>query len=70
MSDSGIIRNRAKIEATLVNAIAFMNVKEEFDSFRGYMDNLDKSKNYKLVKKELAKRFSRIFRGIYQANCL
>ena len=60
LSDSGIIRNRAKIEATLVNAITFMNIKEEFGSFRDYMDNLDKSQNYKLVKKDFAKRFSRM----------
>ena len=60
LSDSGILRNRAKIEATLVNAIVFMKIKEEFGSFRDFMDTLDKSENYRFVKKELAKRFSRM----------
>ena len=60
LSDSGILRNRAKIEATIVNAIVFLKIKEEFGSFRDFMDSLDKSENYKFVKKELAKRFSRM----------
>ena len=58
--DSGILRNRAKIEATLINALVFMKIKEEYGSFRNFMDSLDKSENYKFVKKELAKRFSRM----------
>lgn len=60
LSDSGILRNRAKIEASLVNAMEFLKVKEEFGSFSNYMDTLDKSENYKYVKKELSKRFSRM----------
>ena len=60
LSDSGILRNRAKIEATIVNAMVFMKIKEEFGSFQDYIDTLDKSENYKFVKKELAKRFSRM----------
>ncbi len=60
LSDSSILRNRAKIEATLVNAIVFVKIKEEIDTFRNYMDTLDKSENYRFVKKELAKRFSRM----------
>ncbi len=60
LSDSSILRNRSKIEATLVNAIEFVRVKEEFGTFRNYMDNLDKSENYRYVKKELSKRFSRM----------
>ncbi len=58
--DKSIIRNRSKIEAVIVNAMAFMKIKEEFESFRNYIDNLDKSENYKFVKKELGKRFSRM----------
>ena len=60
LDDKGILRNRVKIEATLVNAMEFIKIKEEFGSFRNYMDNLDKSDNYRLVKKELGKRFSRM----------
>jgi len=37
-----------------------VKVKEEFGSFGNYMDNLDKSENYRYVKKELSKRFSRM----------
>jgi DNA-3-methyladenine glycosylase I len=60
LSDKSIIRNRSKIEAVIVNAIEFMKIKEEYENFRNYMDNLDKSENYKYVKKELSKRFSRM----------
>ena len=40
--------------------MAFAKIKEEYGSFRNFMDNLDKSENYKHVKKALAKRFSRM----------
>ncbi|MEE9411226.1 MAG: DNA-3-methyladenine glycosylase I [Candidatus Heimdallarchaeota archaeon] len=60
VSDSGIIRNRAKIESTIVNAIAFLKIREEYESFRNFIDNMDRSENYKFVKKELAKRFQRM----------
>ncbi|MHA2358035.1 MAG: DNA-3-methyladenine glycosylase I [Candidatus Heimdallarchaeaceae archaeon] len=60
LSNADIIRNRAKIEATIVNAIAFQKIQEEFESFRNFMDNQDKSENYKFVKKELSKRFARM----------
>jgi hypothetical protein len=35
--DPGIIRNRAKVEATVRNARAFIAVQEEFGSFDTYM---------------------------------
>ncbi|MBY9000088.1 MAG: DNA-3-methyladenine glycosylase I, partial [Candidatus Heimdallarchaeota archaeon] len=60
LSNSRIIRNRAKIESVLVNAIAFSNVQEEYGSFRNFMDNLDKSDNYRYARKELSKKFSRM----------
>jgi len=60
LSDASIVRNRAKIEATIVNAIAFQKIQEEYESFRNFIDNQDKSENYKYVKKELAKRFARM----------
>ncbi len=37
MQDSGIIRNRLKIKATVSNARAFIKVQEEFDSFSNYI---------------------------------
>ncbi len=37
MKDAGIIRNRAKIEATIHNAKRFLEVKKEFGTFAKYM---------------------------------
>ncbi|WP_323054059.1 glutamine-hydrolyzing GMP synthase [Helicobacter sp. MIT 21-1697] len=37
MQDSGIIRNRAKIESAIINAKAFMAVQREFGSFDKYI---------------------------------
>jgi len=37
LHDSGIIRNRLKIEATITNAKQFLETREEFGSFDGYM---------------------------------
>jgi len=37
MQDAGIIRNRAKIEAAIVNARRFIEVREEFGTFAKYM---------------------------------
>lgn len=39
MSDSGIIRNRQKIEASINNAKRFLEVAEEFGSFNHYIWN-------------------------------
>jgi len=39
MSDSGIIRNRMKIEASINNAKRFLEVVEEFGSFDAYIWN-------------------------------
>lgn len=60
MSDAGIVRNRAKITATVNNAKQLEKIREEYGSFQSYLDSLDKSKNYASVIKELGKRFSRI----------
>ncbi len=35
--DAGIIRNRLKVNATVTNAIAFMEVQKEFGSFSDYI---------------------------------
>jgi DNA-3-methyladenine glycosylase I len=37
LTDTGIIRNRAKVEATVRNARAFLAVQEEFGSFDAYI---------------------------------
>ena len=37
MSDGGIIRNRRKIEASISNAARFLEIREEFGSFSGYL---------------------------------
>ena len=37
LTDTGIIRNRAKVEATVRNAKAFLEVQEEFGSFDAYI---------------------------------
>jgi DNA-3-methyladenine glycosylase I len=37
LADPGIIRNRAKVEATVRNARAFLEVQEEFGSFDAYL---------------------------------
>lgn len=60
MKDSGIIRNRAKILATINNAKQFQAIIGEYEIFQSYIDSLDKSNNYALVVKDLSKRFSRL----------
>jgi DNA-3-methyladenine glycosylase I len=37
LQDPGIIRNRAKVEAAIVNARAYLRVQEEFGSFVNYI---------------------------------
>jgi len=37
LNNSGIIRNRLKIEATIANAKAFLRVQSEFGTFDGYI---------------------------------
>ncbi|WP_127844523.1 DNA-3-methyladenine glycosylase I [Psychroflexus aestuariivivens] len=39
LTDSGIIRHRAKIEATIQNAKAFIEIQNEFGSFSDYIWN-------------------------------
>ncbi len=60
MGDASIVRNQAKIVATVNNAKQFRNIKKKHGSFQRYLESLDKSSNYALVTKELGKRFSRI----------
>lgn len=44
MKDSGIIRNRLKIESTITNAQAFIKVQKEFGSFDKYIWSFTKRK--------------------------
>ncbi len=37
MQDKGIIRNRQKIQAAIINAQVFANIAEEFGSFSNYI---------------------------------
>jgi 3-methyladenine DNA glycosylase Tag len=60
MTNKGIIKSRARIEATLYNAIIFQKIIEEYGSFRNFIDQLDKSENYRYAKKELCNRFERL----------
>jgi DNA-3-methyladenine glycosylase I len=60
MKDSGIVRNRSKISATIKNAKQFQTIIKKSGSFQSYLNNLDKSKNYEHITKELAKNFSRL----------
>ena len=39
LQDPGIIRNRRKIEASISNAIAFIKIQHEFESFDNYIWN-------------------------------
>ncbi|MDP3358455.1 MAG: DNA-3-methyladenine glycosylase I [Lutibacter sp.] len=45
--NAGIIRNKLKIKATISNAVAFMEVQEEFGSFSSYIWNFTKGKPIK-----------------------
>ncbi|MFH2110931.1 MAG: DNA-3-methyladenine glycosylase I [Candidatus Bathyarchaeota archaeon] len=58
--DSGIIRNRSKIVATIENAREFERVAAEAGSFQRWLDGIDKANNYDLVVKRLKARFRRV----------
>lgn len=60
IADAGIVRNRAKIEATINNAKCFQRLIRTHGSFRRYLDTLDKSDNYAHAVKELATQFARL----------
>jgi DNA-3-methyladenine glycosylase I len=40
MADAGIVRNRAKVDATIGNAAAFLAIVEEFGSFDAYLASI------------------------------
>ncbi len=57
MQDQGIVRNRGKIQALILNANEFKKIRQEHGSFQKYLDSLDKSDNYAKIVKELSNRF-------------
>ena len=60
MNDASIVRNRAKILATVSNARQFQDIRDEHGSFQRFLSSLDKSNNYAQVIKTLGKKFTRI----------
>ena len=47
IQDAGIIRNKLKIKATISNAISFMEIQKEFDSFSNYIWSFTKGRPIK-----------------------
>lgn len=50
LEDAGIIRNRAKIDATIGNAALFLEIQKEFGSFANYVWSFTNGKTLKRVK--------------------
>lgn len=57
MSNTGIVRNERKIEATISDAKEFQRIRSQWGSFQSYLSGLDKSQRYSHVIKELRARF-------------
>jgi 3-methyladenine DNA glycosylase Tag len=60
IKDSGIVRNKSKIEATIYNAKGFKALEQTFGSFQAYLESIDKSNNYANVIKDLCGKFKRL----------
>jgi 3-methyladenine DNA glycosylase Tag len=58
--DKGIVRNHAKILATIHNAQEFKRIASEHGSFRKWLETLDKSSNYVAVVNQLVSRFKHV----------
>ena len=56
LTDAGIIRNRLKINAAIVNAQNILELSKEFGSFKGWLDA-----NHPLPKEEWTKLFRKTF---------
>ncbi len=48
LADTGIIRHRRKIEATIANAQIIQALTEEFGSFRAWIEQLEESRELKI----------------------
>ena len=57
MKDEGIVRNRGKLQAIILNAREFKEIEKLCGSFHKYLESLDKSNNYANVVKDLTGRF-------------
>lgn len=57
LADTGIIRNRLKIEATIENAKKIREIQKEFGSFKNWLD-----KHHPLSKEEWVRLFKKTFR--------
>ncbi|MEX0773033.1 MAG: DNA-3-methyladenine glycosylase I [Balneolales bacterium] len=57
LSDSGIIRNRLKIDAAIENARRITSIQEEFGSFKTWLDH-----HHPLTKPEWVKLFKKTFK--------
>ena len=56
LADAGIIRNRLKVNAAIVNAQKVLELSKEFGSFKGWLDA-----NHPLIKEEWTKLFKKTF---------
>lgn len=56
LADAGIIRNRLKVNAAIVNAQKALELKKEYGSFKGWLDI-----NHPLTKEEWTKLFRKTF---------
>ena len=56
LADSGIIRNRLKINAAIINAQRILALRKEYASFKGWLDS-----NRKLSKEQWVKLFRKTF---------
>ena len=54
LADVGIIRNRLKVNAAIVNAQKILELKKEFGSFKGWLD-----KHHPLTKEEWTRLFKK-----------
>jgi DNA-3-methyladenine glycosylase I len=57
LNDTGIVRNKGKIQAIIQNAQNFSAIKKRYGSFQKYLDSLDKTNNYENAIKDLVNRF-------------
>jgi DNA-3-methyladenine glycosylase I len=57
MKDQGIVRNRGKLQAIILNARQFQEIRKQHGSFQKYLDRIDKSDNYANAAKELSAKF-------------
>ena len=60
LKDKGIVRNKAKIQAIIQNAVKFKEIVKKYGSFQKYLDSLDKSNNYAKIVRVLSTGFKRL----------